>query len=260
MIHDPRFCKLGKLPVKAAKLRLSPYLRPATLALAPPEVDWTKGITNWGVMLNDQLGDCTIAACAHAVQVWTANQSRPGERPTERTVSDALVESYYSKWCGYVPGNPSTDTGAAIAGVLTTWQKEEFSGAILDGFVDANPTNIEQVKQAVNIFGVVDAGVELPIAAQNQNVWDVSLGSDSAPGSWGGHSVALAKYNATGPVFITWGALKQATWAWWRAYASEAKPLLSPLWMNREGKSPARPDAPQGVDFLALHQDLACLG
>jgi len=31
--------------------------------------DWTKGITEWGMMMNDTLGDCTIAGVGHAVQV-----------------------------------------------------------------------------------------------------------------------------------------------------------------------------------------------
>lgn len=52
--------KLGRKAVKtdSRTLKLAKY----TLALpaAPATCDWTKGITAWGAMLNDQLGDCLI--------------------------------------------------------------------------------------------------------------------------------------------------------------------------------------------------------
>jgi hypothetical protein len=93
----------------------------------PPFASYTYGIKNWGMMMNDTLGDCTIAACGHAVQVWTQGKI---------TVPDSLVESYYEKWCGYVPGNPNTDNGGVELDILNDWKTQTFGGHVLEGYVD----------------------------------------------------------------------------------------------------------------------------
>lgn len=98
--------KLGRKAIRtdSRTLALGDYLTPA-IPPPPPTADWTKGIASWGMMLNDNLSDCTIAGCGHAVQVWTANTA------SMVTVPDATVEKYYEQWDGYVPSNPSTDRG-----------------------------------------------------------------------------------------------------------------------------------------------------
>ena len=67
--------RLGRKCVKtdSRTLRLAKYT--ADLPTPPASSDWTKGITQWGMMLNDTLGDCTIAGLGHALQVWTVNAS-----------------------------------------------------------------------------------------------------------------------------------------------------------------------------------------
>ena len=76
------------------------------LPAAPARVDYTHGITDWGMMLNDQLGCCTIAAVGHAVQTWTANAMG-----RELTVPDSAILEHYEKWDGYNPADPSTRPG-----------------------------------------------------------------------------------------------------------------------------------------------------
>ena len=92
---------LGRKAVKTdtRTLRLAKYLTP-TLPSPPPAVDWTKGITSFGEMLNNQIGDCTIAGLGHAIQIWSANTS------TEVTLSDTIIQSAYEDWCGYDPNDP----------------------------------------------------------------------------------------------------------------------------------------------------------
>ncbi len=101
--------KLGRKAIKtdSRTLKLGKYLTPS-LPTPPASADWTKGITSWGVMLNDTLGDCTIAGCGHAVQVWTANTGH------EVTLPNATIEKYYEKWDGYKsPANPQPTTAAS---------------------------------------------------------------------------------------------------------------------------------------------------
>jgi len=66
--------RLGKLPPRWDRrtLKMARFLTPA-LTPPPPAVYWSKGFPSWGMYLNDQLGDCTIAAIAHAIQTWKIN-------------------------------------------------------------------------------------------------------------------------------------------------------------------------------------------
>ena len=138
--------KLGKLPPRhdGRTLQLARYMK----ALPPPPaaVDWTKGITAFGMMLNDALGDCTIAGCGHAVQIWTANLG------AEITVPDPTVEQFYEEWDGYDPADPSTDQGGVELDVLNSWRQGGFAGHILTGFADPHPANLEAVRQAIEPF------------------------------------------------------------------------------------------------------------
>src|SRR6266700_2460889 len=57
--------KLGRKAIKtdSRTLALGNYLKPS-LPPPPPAKDWTCGVTEWGMMGNDKLGDCTIAGVA----------------------------------------------------------------------------------------------------------------------------------------------------------------------------------------------------
>ena len=70
------------------------------------------------------------------MQVWTANTG------SMVTVPDPTIESYYEQWDGYVPGNPSTDTGGVELDVLNDWQKQGFAGHALLAFADPKPANL----------------------------------------------------------------------------------------------------------------------
>lgn len=248
MLHDPANCKLGKGRARHGKLRLAAYLK-TDLSPAPEAVDWTAGLTSWGMMGNDSHGDCVFAAGAHAIQTWTLNAGLPVHARIERTMSDAAVLSYYSRWAGYVPGNAATDNGFVIADFLNLWRADAYGGVLLDGFVDPEPGNQEHIKQGIALFGGVDIGLQLPVAWQNMHTWDVAEGNDGAPGSWGGHSVWVPAYNALGPVCVTWGALKQITWPALAQYSDEAHAIISPAWMDRNGRTTC------GLAYTALRVD-----
>ncbi len=242
---------IGKLGRKAVKtdtrtLKLARY-RTEALPAPPPERDWTRGVTDWGMMLNDSLGDCTIAGCGHAIQVWSLNEA------TEETVDDTDIEEAYSEWDGYVPGDPSTDQGGVELDVLTDWRNDGFAGHELVGFAAANVANLFEIREAINLFGGVYIGLGLPLTAQNQTKWDVVPDDgtgNSAAGSWGGHCVFVAAYDQESFTCITWGAPKKMTVAFWQAYCDEAYALFGADWMNTKG-------SPSGFDEAQLLADLA---
>jgi hypothetical protein len=250
--------KLGRKAIKtdSRTLRLASYLTP-TLPPPPTACDWTRGRTDWGMMLNgpdpaepaypEGLGDCTIAGCAHAVQVWSANTTG------EVTVPDSSILHYYEKWDGYKPQEPDTDQGGIELDVLNDWKKHKFANNALLAFADANAKNLTEIRQSIALFGGVYIGLSLPLTAQHQAVWDlVSPTGDGEPNSWGGHCVFVPKYDENGFTCVTWGGLKTMTAAFWNAYCDEAHTLLGADWLTAKG-------SPSGFDQEQLLADLQAI-
>jgi hypothetical protein len=233
--------KLGRRYVKfdGRTLMLARYTK--ALPAPPVAVDWTRGITAWGMMLNDTLGDCTIAGCGHAVQVWTANTGPVA------TIPDPDILAAYETIDGYDPTDPSTDQGGVELDVLNAWRKAPIGGHGLAAFADPPASNLEEVRQAINLFGGVYIGLSLPVEAQAQDVWDAVPGM--SPGSWGGHCVYVPKYDADSFTCITWGGLQKMTLAFWLKCCDEAHALLSNDWLSAKG-------SPVGLNLAQLQTDL----
>jgi len=241
--------KLGRRVVKrdSRTLNLGKYLKDG-LPAAPAAKDWTKGITDWGMMLNNVHGDCTIAAAAHAVQVWSANTR------AEITFPDSVVLKYFEEWDGYKPSDPTTDSGGIELNVLNNWRKSSFNEHKLIAYADPEYNKFEEIRQAITLFGGVYIGMALPNTAKTQPVWDVvpNGGADAKGGSWGGHAVFVPKYDSHTFTCITWGELKPMTLAFWREYVDEAHALLSHDWMEWKG-------SPSGFDMAQLKADLGLI-
>jgi hypothetical protein len=240
--------KLGKKPARhdPRTLQMANYLG---LPPVPVAQDWTtKASSSWGMMLNDQLGDCTCAALGHLIQAWTANAG-----PKEITVPDAAILKAYEDVGHYQPGHPDTDQGAVEMEVLRYARKTGIGGDKIDAYVALEPRNHIHAEAAVDLFGGAYIGLSLPISAQKQKVWSVPPGGAAgigAPGSWGGHAVVVVAYDAHGLTCITWGAKKRMTWSFWDTYCDEAYAILGKLW------APEKKVSPSGFDFAALAGDL----
>lgn len=224
--------KLGKHPARndPRTLKLAQFFSD-TAPIAPDAMDWFSGITAWGMMANDNLGDCTCAALGHALQAWSAATG------SEYTVHDQVIVDAYSKWCGYVPGDESTDQGGNEIDVLNSFRRDGLGGKTLLAYADPSVKNPEHIKQAVYLFGGLYIGLALPITAQDQKTWDVVVNSnDNQPGSWGGHAVQVLGYDAKTLTCVTWGELKQMTWDFFGVYCDEAHALLMGDWATFAGK------------------------
>lgn len=245
--------KLGKLPPRRdlRNLKFARYVDLTKLPAPPSERDWTKKalLSPWGMMLNDQIGDCGEAGKAHLIQVQTAANDN------EITISDEEILKAYQRNSGYVPGDESTDNGEVLIDSLKDWATNGIGGHKIGAFAEVDHTNRLLVEAAINLGGGVYVGAALPLAAQNQTVWDVappgSHDSTFAPNSWGGHCMALVAYGRTHVVFVTWGGLKVATWEWFLTYVDECYFVLDDDWVTE--KKPA----PNGFDLAALKADLA---
>jgi hypothetical protein len=241
--------KLGRKAIRtdSRTLALGNYLKPS-LPAPPPSKDWTCGVTEWGMMLNDKLGDCTIAGVAHAIQVWS---KCTGDMIT---VADSVVENFYEQWDGYNPADPSTDNGGIELDVLNNWRKNPIDGHNLLAFADPKVNNLVQIHQSITLFGGVYIGVSLPVTAQNQDVWDVvpNGGADAKKGSWGGHCVFIPKYDEHSFTCITWGGLKTMTVKFWKKYVDEAHTLFGQNWLSTQG-------SPAGFNQSQLQIDLSAI-
>jgi hypothetical protein len=226
--------------------------------LSPPSLtkDWRLGQTSWGMMENDNLGDCTVAGCGHGDQIWTKNLAQ------EYSTPDPIIVDYYCAWCGYVRGDSSTDNGGVEIDILNNWRKYGFGPRThhqghrkLTAYTSVNPLNLTHVKQAISLFGFVYIGLALPISAQQQQIWDVDgdptdKHSFAYPGSWGGHCVVVPAYTEDSLDCITWGQNKTMTNAFWQTYVDEVYALLSPDWIASNGV------AASGFDLSTLLADL----
>ena len=233
------------------------------LPAAPASDGYVAKIHDWGMMLNDTLGCCTVACAGHEILQWSTYSGHPFR------VTDAeVLAAYESPQVGsYVPGDPSTDNGAVILDVLNYWRKTGIGGHKIAAFVAVNWRNHEEVKQAIALLGNVYIGIQLPLSAQQPTVggngnlvWRCppTQTGNGAPGSWGGHAIPIVGYGPDGTPkqgteIITWGSVYDMTWGFSDTYVDEAYAVLSHDWIDAQGKSPSN------FDLAQLQADLAAL-
>jgi hypothetical protein len=239
---------LGKKPAvyRPGTLMLAAYLPEKHMPI-PEKVDNYSAVSDFGMMMNDQIGDCAIAAPGHMVQAWTKLACNK-----EVVISDAEIVKAYSDITGYIPGDPSTDLGSVEADVLDHWKNVGIGGHKIDAYSRVEVASEYQVRLAVYLFGAAYTGVGLPETAQDQKVWSSVHGAGDEPGSWGGHGIPLLGYSAHRATCITWGAPLDMTWSFWRRYADEAYACLSLDWVDEASKM-----APNHLDWQRLSDDLS---
>src|SRR5579872_1239348 len=155
--------RFGKHPPKVdyRTVRFKDYLTPAIAA--PPASDNVltrpNGVyaklnkTDPTVLFpmdgNDNLGDCTIAALAHAITTFR------GLLGQERIMPQQAVVKLYMHLTG------GLDTGLNELDVLNYWRKYAVDGDQVLAFATINPKNHTHIEQAVNLFGGVYLGFQV---------------------------------------------------------------------------------------------------
>jgi hypothetical protein len=233
--------KLGKKPVKVDKrtLKFAKYRMPGVLPTVPPEVSWVTKVQNWPMLLNDQLGDCTIACAAHQIEQWTAYAG------VQVTPTDQDVLAAYEAVGGYVPGNPNTDNGCYILDVLNYWKKTGIAGHKITAFVQVNQADLNEVREAIYLFGNVYMGVALPVSVQGADMWTVgnggpAAGGDNAPGGWGGHAIPVVAMSPETLTCITWGSRLKMSHNFFLDYTDELYAVVSQDWIEANGLAPSQ--------------------
>lgn len=230
--------KYGRLAPAPVPVRDLTHYLSAPLPTPPSAVDAPH--LAYPMAGNDRYGDCTIAAVIHVDQATANLTAEPWTYP-----GDEVVVTEYLRLSG------GKDTGLVEANVLKVWSTSGLFGHKLAGFASLNVRHLVPIRQAVSLCGAAYTGVLVPAPAQRQfaagEVWDLT-GTDADSEIEGGHAVPIVGYNRTGPIFVTWGALQQATWRWWNAYAEEAYAVLT---ADVKARGELR-----NVNFSALEADL----
>lgn len=239
--------RLGKLPVRTdvRTLRLGRYVDRAKLPPPPPDLDLASAVHDWPMYANDRIGDCTTAAAAHMIEAWTAPVRGTAVEVTERAVLTAFDRVK-------LVDPASGEEGAVELDVLNDWRKRGIGGHKIGAFTRVSVWDHHLVRDAAFLFGGLYIGIELPLTAQSQAVWDWThkLDGPAKPGSWGGHAVDVVGYDHRGLTVVTWGRLQQMTWAFWDRYVDECYAVLSGDFLDEAG------EAPNGLDLAALKEDL----
>jgi hypothetical protein len=240
--------KLGKQDVRhdPRTLQLANYLIAADTIKPPPVVNkYQSAVKNWGMMKNDVLGDCVIAAAGHTVMEWCDNAGKP------TVITDDQVIKAYADITGYDPATGANDNGTVILDMLNYWRKVGIGGHKIVAYAKLEPKNRQHVRDAIYLFESCIIGLQLPNTAQNQKLWSiVSLHGQGAPGSWGGHGVPTVGYDDRYITLVTWGGLLKMTWNFFEEYCDEAYTCFSQDIFNGSGKCPA------GFDTAQLLTDL----
>jgi hypothetical protein len=223
-IHDPRVPQMKV--VTKDKL----------LAPPPPSVDYAANMpANLGVMLNDQLGDCTAAAVGHAIQTWSFNADGKMITPT-----NGQILKLYEATSGYIPGQPNTDNGAIEQEVLTYWLNNHVDCNELAAFIEVDVANTDDVKRTIYDCGLIYIGFNVPayINETPGSVWDIDPNGDNT--IIGGHAVVLLGYDTRGNYVVeSWGSLYTMTLAFFTTWVDECYALANKAWIKSTGKTPA---------------------
>jgi hypothetical protein len=238
--------RFGKHPpqVDYRTLRFRSYLT-AAIAPPPPSVNvldrvyknlkTTDPTTLFPMDGNDSLGDCTIAALAHAITTYRGLVSS-----TKVILPKAAIVKLYMHLTGGV------DSGLNELDVLNYWRQNAVSGDEILAFTTIDPKNHTHVQLAIQLFG----GVYLGFQVQQNCIQEFDAHKPWTPGPLtnDGHAVFATGYDQNGVTVLTWGNTQQATWAWWDECVDEAYAILPPE-AKQDGFAP-------GFNIAQLQSDL----
>jgi hypothetical protein len=217
--------KTGKLPARpdAIKLKFGAYYKETELP-PPPLVIGRFNLfpQQWGMLGNSDYGDCVFAGADHETMLLAAYAGHPVPPFTDGT---ALTD--YAAVTGFKVTDPSTDNGTDVQAAASYRQKT--------GIVDAHGNryktgiyaalrvgDLNEIAQAVYLFGCCGIGVNLPSSAEDQfnagEPWSI-VPHDTADG---GHYIPCVGRNSRGNfLIVTWGRLQAVEPAWLQANMDE---------------------------------------
>lgn len=211
--------KLGKTPARpdAVTFRLTNYVK---LPEAPKTFGHEGLLDQWGMLGNDQFGDCVWAGAAHETMLWNREAGR------SIAWSDTSALSDYSAVTGFNPSDQSTDQGTDMQAAASYRRKTgvlDASGVRHKVGAYLGIKGLDDITKAAYLFGAVGVGIEFPDYAMEEF-------NDGKPWTYrakanieGGHYVPLVGRNAKGNyLVVTWGKVQEVTAGFLNHFVDEA--------------------------------------
>lgn len=207
----------------------------AALLPTPPTIPWGRAglVKNYGMLGNDQYGDCVPAGQDHLIMV----RNKVVGVDVAFTETDALDS--YTSMTGFSKWNPFSDQGTDIQEAAAFWQKTGMRDTVpnfhqIDAYVDIQIGNIDEVLLASWLFVGVGIGVNLPASAENQFRAGQPFSVVQGDGDEGGHYIVIIDIATNGnPICVTWGAEQELTRDWLAKYMNFGIGYLSKDIMNK---------------------------
>lgn len=216
--------KLGKKPFepKPTDFKLA-NVEVALPAVPKLPFGYGRTFTDWGMLGNDNAGDCFWAGADHETMLW----NHLAGHPVTFTEADALAD--YTDGAGYDPNDPNTDQGTVV--------REGMSYRRNIGVIDANgnrhkiyayasidPNDWDLLLTCIWTYGAVGIGFGFPDTAWKQ--WDNGGPWDYIPGTpipnQGHYVPGVGSSNVVDRVtVITWGKRFEMTKAFYEQYNDE---------------------------------------
>jgi hypothetical protein len=255
----------GKAPATAdpRDLKFSTYRTAAALPVVPEDWGYDNVVPRgaWGMLGNDQWGDCVWAGAAHEHILTSTVAGAPVAFSDESVLSDYSAATGFDANAG-PPGQNPTDRGTNVraalgyrrsTGILDAAGKRHTIGAYLQldiGRIQSG--DFSEVAEAAYLFGAVGIGIQVPQSAETEfsehKMWSYVPGSPNA----GGHYVPIVAHRKHVEC-VTWGRVQTMGARFISHYVDEAWAILNPDFLNAAGENP------QGFDIDQLRADLAQL-
>jgi hypothetical protein len=234
--------------------------------LPTPPDDW--GYDNvipqggWGMLGNDQWGDCVWAGAAHEHLLTSKVAGSPAAFDDTGVLADYSAATGFDANAG-PPGSNPTDRGTNVrtalgyrrtTGILDAAGKRHKIGAYLALDVDKiKGGDFTEVAEAAYLFGAVGIGIQVPQSAETEfsehKMWSFHEGSPNV----GGHYVPIVAHRRHIEC-VTWGRVQPMGHRFCSTYIDEAWAIVNPDFLDVNGESP------QGFNIDELQADLAQLG
>jgi len=240
---------LGRLPADPSKPKLRLRRKAQRQLDVQPSADWLSAVSQWGMLANDRVGDCTMAAAAHiAIAVDKYGQDN------DLQITDEQVLEAYSAVSGYDPARPETDVGATLQDACDYWHKIGISGNKITAFAWIDPKDLNLIRSAIAVFGSVYVGMWVTQEAMDQfdhgQPWTTT---NRRSRQLGGHCIQLGSYDADTFTAVTWGQTQKLSVAFQKRWIDEIVVPIDLDWLRKTGTSPA------GLDVAQLNSDYESL-
>lgn len=246
--------KLGKNPARldAVKIKLKNYLDTTALPEIPSSFGHEKLIENnsWGMLGNDQFGDCVWAGAAHETMLWNKEAGKVVDFSEQDVLSD------YSVVTGFNPNDPTSDNGTDMQ-VAASYRKKKGIKAedgrhLISAYLALEVGNKLEHKTAIYLFNAVGIGIQFPDYAMEQfnsgQSWHLKSGGKII----GGHYVPAFGYSRSYIYVVSWGKIQKMTWGFFSKYNDE-----SIVYLSKEMFSGNKTLG--GFDYSTLESDLSKL-